>query len=142
MFNSCFCFFIVIWCCEIIWGSTHPYCYAHPSKVLPVNCCAVWSLWGEQNSRTFRSWDTDPSETWSFVRYYFSLWAVILKTFCNYSIGILLHTWSLLWVEFPFSGLGFLYVCACIRSFFFNEVVAFFKKKRSYEINIWIINMF
>lgn len=53
----------------------------------------MWVLWGERNSRVFRSLDRDPSETWFIVCFHVSLWASILKTFCSHSIGTIILSW-------------------------------------------------
>lgn len=53
-------------------------------------------LWGERDSKVFRGVERDPRE----------LWASISKTFCNYSIGVMSHSWCLLF----FVDLVFFYV--------------------------------
>ena len=47
-------------------------------------------IWGERNDRVFRCREKWHSEVWSLVRCYVSLWALVSKIFCNYSIGNIL----------------------------------------------------
>ena len=56
-------------------------------------CSILWVVWGEQNNGVFRGGERVPSEIWSLVGYHVSLWALNSKEFCNYSIGVILHSW-------------------------------------------------
>lgn len=48
-------------------------------------CCVV-RLEGERNDRTFRGVERDSSDMWFLVRFYVSLWALVVRLFCNYSL--------------------------------------------------------
>ena len=56
-------------------------------------CTVIWDIWGERNDQIFRG-KGEHSEIWSFVRFLVSLWAFILKDFCNYSMGNILLSQS------------------------------------------------
>lgn len=70
-------------------------------------------LWDERNSRPFGGVQRNPQEIWSLVCFHVSLWASISKTFCNYSIDIVSHSWNPLFVKEVPIFVGF---------FFLNEV--------------------
>lgn len=55
--------------------------------VLFCGCCGVSAIVG-----SLEGWRGDPSEVWSLIRLHVSLGASVSKTFCNYSIGIILHS--------------------------------------------------
>ena len=53
----------------------------------------LWDIWGERSDKVFRGRERDPCEVWSLARFHVFLWVLILKIFCNYSIGIFL-SWN------------------------------------------------
>ena len=55
----------------------------------------LWVLWGERNRRVFRNLEREPLDVLSLLCFHVSLWASILKDFCNYPIDTLLHSWNL-----------------------------------------------
>lgn len=57
-------------------------------------CMVVWVLWGKRNSRVFKGVKRDSREVWSLVPFHVSHWASILKVFGNYSIGMIMYSWS------------------------------------------------
>ena len=78
----------------------------------------LWVLWGERNGRIFIGVDRDLSEIRSFVCFHVSLWASVSKSFCNYSIGVILHSWRPSYRGVTFlCGLGFLVARAFFHSF-------------------------
>ena len=42
----------------------------------------------------FRGRDRDPCEVLSLVRFHLSLWTLIRKLFCNYSLSDILLSWN------------------------------------------------
>ena len=46
------------------------------------------------NNRVVRGLDKDPSEVWFLMRIHVSLRVSVLKLFCNYSFGNILHSFS------------------------------------------------
>ena len=56
-------------------------------------CCDLGYL-GERNDRVFRGRERNPNEVWSLARFHVSLWALVLKAFCNYSLSNILLSWN------------------------------------------------
>lgn len=57
-------------------------------------CLILWVLWSEWSGRIFRGMEKDPSKFWPLLRFYIFWWTSVLKTFWNYSKGVILHCWS------------------------------------------------
>lgn len=54
--------------------------------------CYFMGFMEECNSRVFRGLERDPLDVWALARFHVSLLALILKIFCNYFIGMILHS--------------------------------------------------
>lgn len=62
----------------------------------------VWGVWfvvrdllGERNDGVFRGVEKDLSDVWSHARFYvfsLSFWRMVMKSFYNYSLDLILHS--------------------------------------------------
>ena len=84
-------------------------------------CAIFWVLWGKHSIRVFRGVNRESSEIFSVFRFHVSFLASILKTFCNYFIGLNLNSWIPFFVDCFF-------VCPFILSIFSRWKLFSFKK--------------
>lgn len=83
-------------CGSVAWGVlSQPTPWGEGSFSLACRVRAIlWVVYVSRNNRVFRGVERDPCKIWSLVWYHVSLWASNSKVFCNYSISIILHSWS------------------------------------------------
>ena len=63
-------------------------------RVLFVARRGVCRDWEERNDWVFRGKERDQREVWDLIRFHLFLRASILRTFCNYSVGYILISWT------------------------------------------------
>ena len=57
-------------------------------------CAILWASWVERSRTVFRGVEGGSGEIWLVIRYHVSLWALILETFCNYPLDMILYSWA------------------------------------------------
>ena len=75
-------------------------------------------------------------EVWPFVRQHVSRWTLISKTFCNYSLGSILYSWSPSKILSTFGGRDF---CLSLYSFIFISVEVVSIREKTMMMMIIII---
>ena len=54
----------------------------------------AWGCAVVLDKRIFSVSKKDPSEVWPLARFHVSLWTLVSKFFCNYSIGNIILSWK------------------------------------------------